>query len=89
MTALDLSITTSAFAGNLRAERARAAITQQELADRAGITRNAVISYEGGATTPNIETLIRLADALSIDPASLVPSLPDSSAAWPRTHRGS
>jgi transcriptional regulator with XRE-family HTH domain len=56
----------------LRLERQRQALTQEELAHRAGITRLAVSQLERGLVQPRIPTLRKLADALGIKPASLL-----------------
>jgi len=56
----------------LRLERQRQALTQEELAHRAGITRLAVSQLERGLVQPRIPTLRKLAEALGIKPASLL-----------------
>lgn len=69
------------FAACLRAERARAGLTQAELGDRAGLTAHSIGNYERGISTPNLDTLVRLAAALGVDPVVLVPSLESCAAA--------
>jgi tetratricopeptide (TPR) repeat protein/transcriptional regulator with XRE-family HTH domain len=55
------------FAGLLRELRTRAGLTQQELADAAGISLRRVNGLErGGAATPQRETVRLLADTLSL-----------------------
>jgi putative transcriptional regulator len=39
-------------------------LTQQELADRAGVTRQSIISIEQGRYRPSVELALRLAQAL-------------------------
>ena len=56
----------------LRLERQRQALTQEELAHRAGITRLAVSQLERGLVQPHPPTLRKLAEALGIKPASLL-----------------
>src|SRR5207302_3392388 len=56
----------------LRLERQRQALTQEELAHRAGITRLAVSQLERGLVQPRLPTLRKLAEALGIKPASLL-----------------
>ena len=56
----------------LRLERQRQALTQEELAHRAGITRLAVSQLERGLVQPRPPTLRKLAEALGIKPASLL-----------------
>ena len=52
----------------IREGRKRAGLTQQELADKLGITTGAVSNYENGVSSPKEEVLLRLFDALQIDP---------------------
>ncbi len=44
--------------------RQRARLTQQELADRAGIARTTIARIEGGSLDPSITTALKLARAL-------------------------
>ena len=55
-----------AFSGRLRAMRARAGLTQQVLAKRAGITGAALSRYESGKNEPTLAALVALADALKV-----------------------
>src|SRR3954470_8646086 len=50
----------------LQDARLRAGLTQAELAARTGTTQSAIARLEGGAVTPTLETLCRLADALEL-----------------------
>lgn len=45
----------------IRAERKRLKFTQQEIADKVGVSRIAFANYESGNIQPSIETLIKLA----------------------------
>jgi transcriptional regulator with XRE-family HTH domain len=54
---------------DLRVERA---LTQQELADAAGIGKNTVNRIERNETEPHMSTLRKLASALDVKPAVLV-----------------
>ena len=65
----------------LRRRRLEAALTQQQLADRAGISRNALVRLETLRTEPRPPTLRRLADALNTTPVDLIG--PDSPAGEP------
>jgi len=56
----------------LKTLRVRRALTQQELADRAGVGKNTVNRIERNAGEPHMSTLRKLAKALSVDPAELV-----------------
>jgi transcriptional regulator with XRE-family HTH domain len=52
--------------------RTRRALTQQELAERAGISTNALNRLELDKAEPHMSTLRKLARALDIDPTELV-----------------
>lgn len=54
---------------NLRIARA---LTQEELAQKAGIGKNTVNRMEGDLTEPRPSTLRKLAGALDVDPSELV-----------------
>jgi transcriptional regulator with XRE-family HTH domain len=56
----------------LKALRVRRALTQQELADRAGVSSNALNRIELNKAEPHMSTLRKLAKALDIDPTELV-----------------
>jgi transcriptional regulator with XRE-family HTH domain len=57
---------------NLKRQRIRKALTQEELARQAGITTASVARIERNETEPHMSTLRKLAKALDIDPAELV-----------------
>ena len=46
--------------------QARGGITQQELADRVGITRQTIIAIEGNRYSPSLEVAFMIADALKV-----------------------
>ena len=52
--------------------RIRRALTQQELADKAGISSNALNRIEPSKAEPHMSTLRKLAKALDVDPSELV-----------------
>ena len=52
--------------------RIRRALTQQELADRASVSSNAINRIELNKAEPHMSTLRKLAKALDVDPAELV-----------------
>jgi DNA-binding XRE family transcriptional regulator len=56
----------------LRALRERKVLTQQELADKAGITRATLSRLEAGAQNPYPSTIRKLASALSVEPETLM-----------------
>lgn len=60
-----------AFAANLRAERARFDISQEELAARSGVSAASLIKYESGEMTPGIDKVISMAEALGCTPNDL------------------
>jgi len=61
------------YVGNrLKALRIRRALTQEELAHRAGLSKNAVNRLEVDKAEPRMSTLRKLAKALDVDPAELV-----------------
>jgi transcriptional regulator with XRE-family HTH domain len=62
-------------------------LSQEELADRCGLHRNAVGLIERGERTPNIETLIALATGLGTKPSRLIGQLERQLAMEPRDRR--
>jgi transcriptional regulator with XRE-family HTH domain len=56
----------------LRAIRERKALSQQELADRAGVSRVAIVRIENGASEPYPSTVRKLAAALNVEPHELM-----------------
>lgn len=57
---------------NLKRLRQRAGLTQDALAERLHVTRQAVSSWETGKTAPDVETLTTLAAALEVDVWALI-----------------
>lgn len=51
---------------NIRYFREESGMSQEELAEKLNVTRQAVSSWELGKTEPDIETLHRIADALGV-----------------------
>jgi transcriptional regulator with XRE-family HTH domain len=60
------------FAGNLRANRARSRMTQDQLAEASGVTAAAIRSYENALNVPSVENAAKLADALDVSLDQLV-----------------
>jgi transcriptional regulator with XRE-family HTH domain len=57
----------------VKRERERALLTQQELAQRAGIGLTTLNRIENDHAEPHFRTIRKLAKALSLDPAVLIP----------------
>ena len=60
------------FASNLHAYRVKASLTQEELAERAGLHRTYVGSAERGERNVSLRAIERLARALRIRPSALL-----------------
>ena len=60
------------FAENLRRLRRRAAISAEELADRAHVSRSHLGNIENGRVEPRLGTLIRLIGALDSTPDEIL-----------------
>lgn len=63
---------TSSLAGRIGVLRTRRAWTQQQLADRLGITRVAVSHLEAGMSSPDARTVALLAGVFGVEPHELV-----------------
>ena len=59
------------FSSRLRQAREQAGFTQQDLAEKLGITKSAVGNYENGVSSPKWDVLLRIFDVLPIDPGFL------------------
>ena len=60
------------FARNLRLLRHVAGLTQEQLADLAGLDRNYISKLEREDNSPTVDTLEVIAIALQVDPERLV-----------------
>jgi transcriptional regulator with XRE-family HTH domain len=60
------------FGRNLFLARRRAQLSQQQLADRAGVHRTEIGLLENGRRTARVDTLMKLTGALDGDPAELL-----------------
>lgn len=56
----------------LRAARERAALSQGELAKKAGVSRVTIVRIEGGLDDPYPKTVRKIADALGVQPFELM-----------------
>lgn len=63
---------------NLKSIREKAGITQQELANKAGLSRNTIVNFEKGRRLPRVDDLKRIATALGVNPSVLMQSKDDS-----------
>jgi transcriptional regulator with XRE-family HTH domain len=57
----------------VRTERERAFLSKRELAERAGLDRSSIGRIEDSVTEVYPRTIRKIAEALSVDPASLTP----------------
>jgi transcriptional regulator with XRE-family HTH domain len=63
------------FGANLVRERKRRGLSQEELGFRAALHRTAIGQLERGERAPRVESLIKLAGSLEIDPGVLLTGL--------------
>jgi transcriptional regulator with XRE-family HTH domain len=61
-----------AFAKVLRKVRKQAGLTQEQLANNAGVDRTFISLVERGINQPSIRVLFRLATALGVSPTELI-----------------
>ncbi len=61
-----------AIGERIRRQRLTARLTQQDAADAAGLNRVTLVRIENGDESPRYDTLIRLAQALRVEPAALL-----------------
>jgi transcriptional regulator with XRE-family HTH domain len=50
----------------------RRLLTQEELAKKAGVSPSTIVNIERDQTTPHFRTIRKLAEALDVDPTSLL-----------------
>lgn len=62
----------------LKDVRQRRALTQQQLADKAGLNRVTIARIEGGKDEPFPTTLRKVADALGVEPTELLEPVPET-----------
>jgi transcriptional regulator with XRE-family HTH domain len=55
------------YSHRIRAARQQKRLTQQQLADKLGVSRVSVTQWEIGTTKPSTDNLYRIADALDVD----------------------
>jgi transcriptional regulator with XRE-family HTH domain len=59
----------------LRELREERLLSQQELADRAGVSKTTIVNIETGKIRPHPATLRKLAETLNVDPSALAEHL--------------
>lgn len=59
------------FSTNLKDFRNAKGLTQEELAEYVGITRQMISGMEKGVKEPNLTTLLRIAEVLKVTPNDL------------------
>ena len=62
----------TAFGDAIRARRQSLGLSQEQLADRAGIERKSVSRVETGAYSPSVDRLWNICDALGVLPRALL-----------------
>lgn len=63
------------FGDTLRKTRRADGVSQDDLARRSGVDRSAISNYERGMREPNLRTIVKLANALSVHPSALLRDL--------------
>jgi transcriptional regulator with XRE-family HTH domain len=63
------------FGRNLFMERRRACLSQEALAQRTGLHRTAIGLLESGRREPRLSTLLKLSEALEVEPQRLLEGL--------------
>ena len=70
------------FTENVISRRARLGLSQHRLAERAGLHRTEVALVERGLRSPRLDTIVKLAGALEVEPCELL-----SGMAWRLTRQ--
>jgi transcriptional regulator with XRE-family HTH domain len=68
-------MTPSSFGDRLRDARQAAGLSQSGLSERSGLPKPTLSRYENGHVLPSLVTLRRLADALGVAEAALLPGV--------------
>ena len=56
------------FSSRLRQAREQANLTQQDIAKKLGVTKNAISNYENGVSSPKWDVLVKIFDVLQVEP---------------------
>lgn len=67
----------SSVSQNIETMRLQRKLTQKNMADKLSVTEQTVSDWESGESEPDIETLVKIADLLNTDIATLIYGLPD------------
>ena len=67
------------FGESVKKAREKAGLSQEQLAHKAGLHRTQISLIERGERSPRLDTIQRLALALEVQPAKLLPLIPLSS----------
>lgn len=70
-----MSFVSDQFGRNLKRERERVGISQEELGLRASLHRTEISQLERGLRVPRIDTLVQLAGSLGVKPEDLLEGL--------------
>lgn len=70
-----MSTVPDAFAALLTEARENAGLTQEQLGELAGMDRSTVGALERALASPKLETVMKLAGAMGLDPCELIPSI--------------
>ncbi len=62
----------------IKYNRNKLKLSQEQLAEKCGLSRNAIYNYENNKRTPTISILMTIAESLSIPPTELIDSLDDN-----------
>lgn len=60
------------FSNNLKEQRIKCNLTQQQLADQVGLTRQAISNYENDIRNIDLDTLVSLAKTLNVRTDDLI-----------------
>ena len=58
--------------GKLKEARVQRLLTQEQLAEKAGVSPSTIVNIERDQTAPHFRTIRKLAHALDVDPTSLL-----------------
>lgn len=70
---MDIDAEVSQIIDRIRETRIRQSLSQLELAEKANISQSFLASLESGKKSPSVETILKLAYALDINPGDLFP----------------